>query len=467
MNRGKQLVKNTIILAFGSILPKLLAIISLPIVTGNLTKLEYGIYDLIGVIESLILPCITLQIPLAAFRYLVDYRNKELEISMIISSTFFFSVIVSIPSFLAGMLFLKEYDDYKILICLIVFLYLFVNVFQQFVRGLNDNKCYSKSTILYSCINVIFLVLLVKKLELGLYGALLSILISYLVQITFLLLEGKIYRYVLIKNVSFSKIREMIKYSTPLVPNSISIWLMNLSDRIILSLFCGLEVSAVYAIANKIPSLFNVAQSTFTMAWQENASMVSSDNDVSDYYKEVFDTSLRLMIGIMAILISTSPFLFRILIKGTYEAAYNQIPILLVASFFAGVSAFMGGIYVACKKTKKIGISTMISAFINVLINLLLVKHIGIYAASISTLVSYVILVIYRMIDISNSLFIKFEWLVYIQYVTVLILMCLVSFINHKGLDVLNILFAFSYAVILNKKIVLRMFQSLIFNVRK
>jgi len=467
VNRGKQLVKNTIILAFGSILPKLLAIISLPIVTGNLTKLEYGIYDLIGVIESLILPCITLQIPLAAFRYLVDYRNKELEISMIISSTFFFSVIVSIPSFLAGMLFLKEYDDYKILICLIVFLYLFVNVFQQFVRGLNDNKCYSKSTILYSCINVIFLVLLVKKLELGLYGALLSILISYLVQITFLLLEGKIYRYVLIKNVSFSKIREMIKYSTPLVPNSISIWLMNLSDRIILSLFCGLEVSAVYAIANKIPSLFNVAQSTFTMAWQENASMVSSDNDVSDYYKEVFDTSLRLMIGIMAILISTSPFLFRILIKGTYEAAYNQIPILLVASFFAGVSAFMGGIYVACKKTKKIGISTMISAFINVLINLLLVKHIGIYAASISTLVSYVILVIYRMIDISNSLFIKFEWLVYIQYVTVLILMCLVSFINHKGLDVLNILFAFSYAVILNKKIVLRMFQSLIFNVRK
>jgi len=467
VNRGKQLVKNTIILAFGSILPKLLAIISLPIVTGNLTKLEYGIYDLIGVIESLILPCITLQIPLAAFRYLVDYRNKELEISMIISSTFFFSVIVSIPSFLAGMLFLKEYDDYKILICLIVFWYLFVNVFQQFVRGLNDNKCYSKSTILYSCINVIFLVLLVKKLELGLYGALLSILISYLVQITFLLLEGKIYRYVLIKNVSFSKIREMIKYSTPLVPNSISIWLMNLSDRIILSLFCGLEVSAVYAIANKIPSLFNVAQSTFTMAWQENASMVSSDNDVSDYYKEVFDTSLRLMIGIMAILISTSPFLFRILIKGTYEAAYNQIPILLVASFFAGVSAFMGGIYVACKKTKKIGISTMISAFINVLINLLLVKHIGIYAASISTLVSYVILVIYRMIDISNSLFIKFEWLVYIQYVTVLILMCLVSFINHKGLDVLNILFAFSYAVILNKKIVLRMFQSLIFNVRK
>ena len=50
MSRGTQLAKNTIIISFGTLLPKVLATVSLPIVTAGLTKTEYGTYDLINIL---------------------------------------------------------------------------------------------------------------------------------------------------------------------------------------------------------------------------------------------------------------------------------------------------------------------------------------------------------------------------------------------------------------------------------
>ena len=47
MEREKALAKNTIIIGFGTFLPKVASIITLPIVTGSLTKAEYGTYDLL------------------------------------------------------------------------------------------------------------------------------------------------------------------------------------------------------------------------------------------------------------------------------------------------------------------------------------------------------------------------------------------------------------------------------------
>ena len=75
MNKEKQLIKNTIILSIGTMLPKLAVFITLPIYTKYLTKEEYGIYDLIATIVSLIIPIITLQIQLAAFRHLIGEKE--------------------------------------------------------------------------------------------------------------------------------------------------------------------------------------------------------------------------------------------------------------------------------------------------------------------------------------------------------------------------------------------------------
>lgn len=76
MNREEKLIKNTMILAIGTFLPRVASFIVLPILTGYLTQEEYGTYDLITVLVSLLLPVATLQIQTAAFRFLIDVRGN-------------------------------------------------------------------------------------------------------------------------------------------------------------------------------------------------------------------------------------------------------------------------------------------------------------------------------------------------------------------------------------------------------
>ena len=75
MSREKSLIKNTIVLSIGTVIPKFASFIVLPILTGYLTKTEYGTYDLITVLCSLFLPAVTLQIQTAAFRFLIEQKN--------------------------------------------------------------------------------------------------------------------------------------------------------------------------------------------------------------------------------------------------------------------------------------------------------------------------------------------------------------------------------------------------------
>ena len=96
MSREKVLAKNTAILAIGTFLPKVSTYFTLPILTGILTKEEYGTYDLVTVLVSLILPAATLQIQTALFRFLIEIREDEKEVKKIVSTGSSFIIIVSI-----------------------------------------------------------------------------------------------------------------------------------------------------------------------------------------------------------------------------------------------------------------------------------------------------------------------------------------------------------------------------------
>ena len=96
MSREKNLIKNTLILSIGTVVPKLSSFIILPILTSNLTKAEYGTYDLITILVSLFLPAVTLQLQTAAFRFLIEEKESKINKKKIISNIFMFIVPTSI-----------------------------------------------------------------------------------------------------------------------------------------------------------------------------------------------------------------------------------------------------------------------------------------------------------------------------------------------------------------------------------
>ena len=72
----------------------------------------------------------------------------------------------------------------------------------------------------------------------------------------------------------------------------------------------------------------------------------------------------------------------------------------MIAVLFQVVVGLYSVIYVALKKSTEIAKTSFLAAIINIGVDLLLINYIGLYAASISTLVAYAAMAIYRYIDV-------------------------------------------------------------------
>lgn len=454
MNREKALAKNTFIIAIGTFLPKFSSIITLPIITGGLTKAEMGTYDLISTLVSLFLPVATLQIQSAAFRFLIDVREDEKETKRIITNIISFILPTSLIALTILYLCLGNVSlVIRWLICLYFFSDILMLSTQQIVRGLSNNKLYSASSVTISFSNMLLIVLTISVGKQGLVGVLASITIATTIGLILLLVKGHILSRIDLSLLSRKTLLEMLSYSWPMIPNSLSNWVLSFSDRAVLTVFMGLEANAIYSVANKIPALFTTVQGTFVFAWQENASLASKDSDADTYYAEMFDSIFGILVGIMALLIAATPILFWLLIRGDYKEAYYQMPILFMGMLFSSMASFIGGIYVAHKKTRSVGVTTILAAACNLVIDLVFVHKIGIFAASISTLVSYVFLTIYRMVDVQKFQKVKFNTGRFCLLIALLVLMCAICWIDTVALNVLNIILGCIIAVVVNRKI--------------
>jgi O-antigen/teichoic acid export membrane protein len=454
MKREKNLLANTFILGVGSILPKFSTFLILPILTAYLTKTEYGLYDLILTSMSFILPIFSLQIEHAVFRYLIDLKVIN-ERKKIITNSVVYILCASIVLLILSLIILKQYENYiKYLICVYVVLNLFYRYILQVCRGLKLLKNYSLGSIIQSFLMVLLIFVFVKEMNMGFYGLLISLVISIFIAIIFVFISSRVIKLFSFKFYDFESIKKLLSYSLPLLPNSISWWIVSVSDRWIVTAILGIEMNAIYAISNKIPSLFKLVYNNFNLAWQESASITSKDSDVREYYTNIFNYLFNFLMGMLLLLITISPLIFKIFIDEAYFLAYYQMPILFSAMLFSSLSSYYGGIYVAFKKTKSIGISSVIAALFNVLVNLVFVSKIGLYAASFSTLLSYVVLTLYRAIDIQKYIYIKYNFTKIIGLLFILTIVSIINYLNIYYLNILNFIVAVIMSIILNRSLI-------------
>ncbi len=455
MSRERDLVRNTFVLSVGRFLPRLASFITLPILTAYLTKKEYGTYDLIGTLVMMVIPIATLQIQSAAFRFLIDHRGDKDKSADIISNIF----VVTIPiSLIASLVIQFFFSQWSVCIRLLIAVYFFLDTVHvtvaQVARGLGDNKTYSVAAIIVSAVAMPTVVVTIYILHMGLLGVTIAWVLSQLASCLYLIKRASLFSYLSFKRISLRQIRTLLGYSWPMVPNNLSTWILKLSDRLVITGFLGIEANAVYAVANKIPNLLSIAQSIMVMAWQENASIASRDEDADKYYTRMLDRTFCLMFGCTALLIAATPILFRLLIRGDYVEAYYQMPVLILAMFFFVMSSYFGGIYIAHKKTVNVGISTMVAAAINLAIDLAFVNVIGIWAGSVSTLVAYIVLYYYRMFNCQHFQKVEVNYKKQFGLVAIMILLLISCFMRRTILNIVNCVLAIILFVAFNRDIV-------------
>lgn len=460
--KSYELIKNTIIIFLGKASSQFLSFLLLPLYTKYLETGDYGIVDLINTYVVLLVPVITLQFEMAIFRFLVDNRDNEDRKKEIISSVFsIIFIIIAILIVIYLILISIVSFKYSGLIILVIISHILISISLQTSRGLGNNIKYSIGCCINGITTVFLNIFFIIVKNMGAEGMLLSIIIANFVTFTYLNLSMRIYKYFNFKKIKKSLTKNMLKYSIPLIPNGISWWIVYASDRTIISGFLGVAANGIYAVSNKFSSIFIGVFNVFLLSWTESTSLHINDTDRDIFFSNTMNNVFKLFAVFCMIIITAIPLVFNVFIDSKYIEAYYYIPILMVAMLFNIIGGLNSGIYIAKKKTKQIMNTSLISAIINILINVLLIRRIGLYAAAISTLIAYAIMAIYRSFDLKKYINIKWNKKEIIKISVILIFISISYYINNIYLNIIGLVLVLIYSIKVYKTYVIKLYYKI------
>lgn len=452
MNKEKQLIKNTAIVSIGKICTQLITFFLLPLYTALLTTEQYGVVDLMNTLVALFLPIVTLQIEQGIFRYLIDCREDfEAKRKIITTSMLFITVqsILYLVIFFIASSFIN--NEYKYFLATNLVAGMFSTILLQISRGLGDNFKYAVGSFISGVVIVILNVIFIAGFKWGAYGMLVATLIGNTSCAMYIFFSKKIYTYIKRKSFEKNTLKEMLKYSIPLVPNMISWWVVDASNRTIVSSILGVGMNGILSAATKFSNVISTLYSVFNLTWTESAAININSEDRDEFFSKILDFIIRFFGALILGIIAFMPFVFSIMINENFGDAYYQIPILMLGSIFNIGTSFLGSIYVAKKITKEIAKTSIFAAIINLVLCLSLVNFIGLYAASIATAISYFAMTVYRAIDSRKYVKLKINKNILISYVIILIATIVFYYIQIKPICLVLAIIVTIYAIIINK----------------
>lgn len=453
MNKKKQLAKNTIIIFLGKVCTQLISFFLLPLYTGYLTTSDYGIVDLITTYVTLLVPIITLELEMSIFRYLVDSRSKSKDEKKLISNNFFilaYSLIIFIILYVIITCFWKF--DYRWIILVNIIVCTLSGNLLQVARGLGKTIDYAISCIITGLVTVCSNILLIVVFNMGAEGMIISMALANGMCSLYLFLRLGLYKKINFSLIDKSLIKGMYKYSIPLIPNGVSWWIVNVSDRTIISYVLGAGANGLYAVSNKFPTILSSLLGIFNLSWSESAALHINSSDRDEFFSDISNTVVKLFTSLGVGMIACMPFVFPLLINAKYSDAYNYIPILILGAVFNVAICLYSAIYIAKKMTKQVANTSIIGAVINIVVNILLIKYIGLYAASLSTAVAYFVMMLYRHFDLKKYINIKYEAGLMIKTVVIFTFSIILYYQHNLILDIVNLVVVAIYAVLLNKE---------------
>lgn len=451
MSRIKDLAKNTLIITIGRISTQFITFLLLPLYTALLTTEEYGTVDLITTLVQLFIPIVSLMIDQGVFRYLLSSENENTK-KEVISNAFFLLLGLNFVFIIIYLLLLPLITvKYKIWILLILVTTAFSNLFLQISRGLKKTFDYALGSFICSLITITLNVLCIAFIKMSAVGMLLATFIGNVVCCIYLFFKLEINKYLSLSSVNKKTLLNELKYSIPLIPNQLSLWVMNSSDRLIVSFILGTAANGILAVSHKFPAIFMTFFNIFQLAWHETGTVHFFDKDRDDFFSKTIEEIMLLFSTLCMCIIIVLPIVFNLFVNSSYNEAYYNIPIYLIASLLNVMVGLLGVVYVATKKTFEIAKTTIIAALINIIVNIILIKYIGLYAASISTFMGYFITMIYRIIDTKKYLNIKYSLYKYVKIIVGILFSTIIYYINNKLISIITLPFFICIALWVNK----------------
>lgn len=451
--RGKYLFKNSLVLALGNFGPKFISFILVPVYTNVLSTTQYGIIDLIYTIGTVLIPFLTLNVSEAIMRFALDEDADQDAILSTGILGIFLSFVLGIVAIPCGFVLpsIKPYIRYLYMYMITLAI---CQVFLSNLRGRELLFKYSIGNIIYAfsiaLLNIIFLVAMNKGVE----GYFAAYILANIITAIYAFISGNAINSIKKFHINKSLSKTMLMYSVVLIPNSFMWWIMNSSDRIMVTAIVGAAANGIYAVAYKVPTLLSTISIVFNQAWSYSAIREQVSEDRVAYNNEVYRNLKAIVFIVASGLMMIMKVFLKYYVGNDYYVAWRYTPILIIGFVFMTLGSFVATSYTVYKDSVGFLVSGIIGAATNVFLNFCLIPLCGAMGAAIATSFSLFVVFVFR--SWNTRKYLKLEVINREEFagISLLILNAFTMFIN-SSIGQICLIIEFFIMILLYKRVVL------------
>ncbi|MDQ6661256.1 MAG: polysaccharide biosynthesis C-terminal domain-containing protein [Chloroflexota bacterium] len=398
----RKLAKDSGIYALASFVTPLIALVLAPFLTRSLSHADYGALTVLNTTIALVAGITQFGLGSAFFRaYSCDYESVQ-DRRGVLSTVMMLLALGALPTSVAAVFLAPQlssllfgsfsYVDAIKIAALVVLLQNMTVPGFSWLRAENKAGFFALLSIANLLVGLGATLMLIGSLHMGIVGAVLATGCGYALVVLctlplMLVRAGMRIRRDIAKNV--------LSFGLPLVSNFISVWVLQLSDRYLLSRFSSLSETASYGVAYTLGGVMSVVVlSPFILAWPSAMFAIAKRRDAVQVFQMVFRWfSLVLLVAAYGLsLISMA--VLNLFFPPSYHAAAAIIPIVALSLVFYGIYNIVTVGVSIQRKTWLAAIFTTLSALINIAVNIILIPRYGSMGAAASTLIAYALLAV-------------------------------------------------------------------------
>lgn len=432
-DNGRKLIVGTGIYAVGTFGTKILMFLIIPLYTHYLSTTELGTYDVLISTISLLIPIISMQVSDAVYRWIIQ---ENVESSIYFRVTYQFLLVSSLVA-LAIILIVNCFTGIPYLFYFLggLFSAMFFNVSQKILRGLKRQWLFAMSGLLYTCVFLAMNIVQLCVLHRGVESLFMSYILANLIGIVAIFLLEKRLRINIFGYVDVKRIKELLAFSIPLIPNYLSWWVVDSSARYIVLAFLSISANGILAVAVKFPTVLQSVFGIFLNSWQDLA--IANEKVEKDFFSIVFRRLYWFSFILLWIVVPVTKICVWFVMGEDYKIACDYIPFYYLGAVFQNFCSFYGVSYLRAKNTRGAFYTSIYAAVINTIVNITLISFIGLYAVGIAAFFSYLVMWLIREKQNRNELGISIHWLEFWGLLSLDILLCVLSIIGSLKVNII------------------------------
>lgn len=368
-----------------------IAFLTVPIFTRILSTYDYGIINTYSSWVGILSMILGMTLHMAVRSAFIDYEEK---IDEFMSSITFLTLLstVAISTLVVTVIIVAEINIHLTLVILSLIQGFSTAIIANFSMYLMMKYKYKARTLLLIFPNlittIISLIAIIYVFESNKYlGKIIpSSIVSFVFAITLIILilnRGS-------NSISIKYWKYALTLSLPIILHGLSLTILGQSDRIMLTTIVGPSETGIYSLIYNFSMILNVVIVSLEGVWVPWFTQQMKDREIN-----LINEKVKLYIGIVTIavigILLISPEVLRILAPKEYWHGELIIPPIILSSYVIFIYTLYVNVEHFHKKTRHIAVNTIIAASGNIVLNFIFIPKYGMYAASVTTLISYLL----------------------------------------------------------------------------